>query len=482
MRPLRERRKTLPRGPSRSETLGQAVKNFLGFGRSSRPDDDPPRGDPKAAAARDPGSEDSFLTGDERVDATNLDLLLRTIAEVNSTIDIDRLLVSIVDKAIAVTRGERGFLLLREGSGATEPGIRVARDARGSDLPRDTRFSKSVATQVVSTRAPVRSMVNSDAEALELGRSVFDLKIRAVMCVPLKVRDGGTLGAVYVDSRVASREFTRADLAFFAAFADQATIALENARLVRDSLEKERMAQELRIANEIQRRTLPSKAPSVSGFDLHGYYQAATEGTGDSYDFVPLKDGRWGVVVGDVSGHGIGPALVTMSSRARLHAYLKLGLALGDAVTRLNVDMMAEVEDGMFQTLFVGIVDPKTGQLAFVNAGHPPPLLLRSADESFELLGRTGVAVGFVEGETYTPREDVELRPGDVLLAYTDGIVEARRGREELYGETRLRNVLLAHRGESAKEILQAVVASVKEFAADRVEDDLTLIVVKRLP
>ena len=407
-----------------------------------------------------------------------MNLLLATIAEVNSTLDLDQLLISIVDKAIAVTAGRARLLLLREGTG--EMTIRVARDNIGNDLPKETRFSTKITNQVETSALPVRSMVNSDAKALELSQSVFDLKIRAVMCVPLQARGGKPLGVVYVDSRVASREFTPADLKFFAAFGTQATIALEKARLLRDSIEKERMSQELRIAQQIQTRMLPREAPQVEGYQLYGTYAAATEAAGDFYDFMLVPGGKVAFIVTDVSGHGIGPALVTMASRARLRTYLGIGLPLGESVTRLNRTLREEVEEGMFQTLFVGLLDPKTGRLEYVNAGHPPPLLRREEARAWERLSLSGVAVGLSDEEVYEPRVAEPMRKGDLLLAFTDGVTEARAaGSEDLFGEERLCQLLLSKPGRGAKGVIDDVLAGVREFSGGRLGDDVTLLCVR---
>lgn len=453
------------------------MKSFSLFGRGSRGEDEPPK-PPSGERRAGPRPEDSFLTGDERADATSVNLLLATIAEVNSTIDLDQLLGSVVDKAIAVTRAERGFLLLREGSGDLV--VKVARDAAGNSLPKETRFSTKITQQVESSAQPVRSMVNSDAKALELSQSVFDLKIRAVMCVPLRARHETPLGVVYVDSRVQSREFTPADLKYFAAFATQATIALEKAKWLRDSIEKERMSQELRIAQQIQSRMLPRDAPQVEGFDFHGIYEAATETAGDSYDFKVLPGGKVAFVVTDVSGHGIGPALVTMATRARLRTYLGLGLGLGESVTRLNRSFRDETEEGMFQTLFVGILDPKNGDLEYVNAGHPPPLLRRRGAGEWEHLTRSGIALGLSDDETYEPLRVKPIAKGDFLLAYTDGLTEARPVfGEGIFGEERLCQLLLAREWNGAREIVDAVVEGVRQFSGGALNDDLTLLALR---
>jgi sigma-B regulation protein RsbU (phosphoserine phosphatase) len=458
---------------------------IFGFGRGSRgPAGDetpPPRvpQQPAQAAGAAGDSEDSFLTGDERTDAKNVSMLLETIAAVNSTIELDPLLVSIVDKAIRVTRSERGFLLLRDGD-ARELSVRVARDASGRDLPKDTRFSTKVVAQVEQSLQPVHSMVNSDAKALELSQSVFDLKIRAVMCVPLVEKGNKVIGAIYVDSRVVSREFTRPDLKFFAAFGSQAAVALENARLLRDSLEKERMAGELRVAHTIQKRMMPSGAPESAAFDIAGYYTPASEATGDSYDFIQLGQGKLAIAVGDVSGHGIGPALVTVSSRARLRAYLGLGVPLGEAVTRLNRDLESDVDAGMFQTLFLAVVDASTRSLQYVNAGHPPALLRRAKTGEWIECTKSGMALNFDASVTYQPSAPLQFEPGDVFFIYTDGITEAKNmASGELFGETRMRRVIDANHKRSASDICMEMVKSVTEFAHGKSADDVTLVAIR---
>ncbi|MBI3817772.1 MAG: SpoIIE family protein phosphatase [Planctomycetes bacterium] len=465
---------------------------IFGFGKGSRgagatpPPPSPGAGAQPSGDAPDDEHNDSFLTGDERTDGKNVRMLLAIVADVSSTMQLEKVLVSIVDKAMIVARSERGFLLLNDGDSdgenAGELTARVARDAAGKDLPKDTRFSTKVVSQVEETRKPMTSMVNSDARALELSQSVFDLRIRAVMCAPLLVKDK-FMGAIYVDSRVVQREFTKPDLKFFAAFAAQAAVALENARLLHDSLEKERMEGELRVAQQIQKRMLPQSAPVLDAFEIHGAYEPASEATGDSFDFIQLPDGNIAFSVTDVSGHGLGPAFVTMSSRARLRAYLGTGMPLGDAITQLNRDLMTDVEEGMFQTLIVVLLDVKNGRLQYVNAGHPPGLLRRANGGAFVELASGGAALGLIDTEVYKPSEFIEFHPGDVIVGFTDGITEGRPDNgTELYGDARLRDVIAAHADATAANLVGEIVQSVKSFCGGKSPDDLTLVAMRRRP
>ncbi|HET6203344.1 MAG TPA: GAF domain-containing SpoIIE family protein phosphatase [Planctomycetota bacterium] len=425
----------------------------------------------------DPMEASLLLTGEGSRDGRRLALLLQAVADVTSNLTLERVLDSIVDKSIALTRAERAILLLRDGKGLT---IRVARDAQGRDLPAPVQYSTTVAGRVVETGEAIRSMVGGRGEKLDLGQTVIDLRLRAVMCVPLRLRER-TLGAVYVDSRASEREFSKSDLAFFDALGVQIAVALENARLHADSLEKERMKAALRLAADIQRRLLPTVPPEIPGLDLQGAFLPAEETTADSFDFVPLPGGRVALVVGDATGHGIGPALVMATVRASLRAYFRLLDEPGEVVTRLNADLRRDLEEGMFFTAFLAVVDPGRGELRYVNAGHPPALL-RRAEGAVEALGKTGAALGLLDEEVYDAAGPIPLRAGDLLLAFTDGIVEARSPSGELFGDERLVESLARSDPGSARALLDRVLAGVREFSGGLLEDDVTLIAARVQP
>ena len=437
------------------------MKNFFGSQQRPRAPD---------------GGEDSFLTGDELRDRKNVQLLLEAIGEVSSTLSLEHLLTDIVDKSIELTRAERGLLLLSaEGGGLA---VRVARGGRREELIPPVQYSTTLAQQVAQSKKPLRKMVSSDSEAADLARSVFDLKLRAVMCAPLVVKEE-LIGVIYVDSRAAEREFSRADLSFFHALSRQLAIAIENARLVADSVEKARLEQELRIAAEIQRGLLPESFPEVAGIDLFGWYAPCDEATGDSYDFIPLEDGRLAFILGDVSGHGVGPALLAATARAGLRAYLRAIPDLGRVADCLHRDLREDLKPGMFMTFVLGIVDPKRGGFEYLNAGHPAPLLAREG-EPVRLLDGVEPAFGFRD-ETPARGLRANLRRGDALIVYSDGLLEARSPGGELFGEERLKAALGRLRTRPAREITEGIVGEILEFTGEKRGDDLTLLAL-RLP
>lgn len=424
-----------------------------------------------------------FLTGDSGVDQRTIQVLLEAIARVSeSQEDIGTQLRVIVDHSIEVTGAERGLLLVRGTDGTLD--VRVARSKEGEDLTDDLRFSTSIVKKVSEELEPVRATVNSEAEALDLGRSVFDLKLRAVMCVPLTTNVKGearATGVLYVDSRVATRQFSRRDLHVFAALARQISVTLENARLHLDSLEKIRLEQEVELASEIQRNMMPKVPDGLTGFELFGWYRAAEQTSGDFYDFQRTRDGRLAIVVGDATGHGVGPALITATAQAGMRAYLRTLSEPAELVTLLNQDLCERIEDGRFLTLFLAVL-ADSGEVSYLNAGHCDPLVWRkSTGEFVELAGRNP-ALGMIEDMEFERAEPLQMEAGDVLIAFTDGIIESRDPDrpDELFGIEGLKAAFLANVDKSTKDLTESVVEEALKLARGMREDDITVVVVRR--
>jgi serine phosphatase RsbU (regulator of sigma subunit) len=445
-----------------------------------------------ASADRDVGPPTTqFLTGDQGADRRTVQVLLEAIARVSEFRDLDELLIDIVDRSIEITGAERGLLLMRGAGEALEQ--RVRRTRGGETLDGDVRFSTTIAKRVLEEVVPMRATVQSESEALELGKSVYDLKLRAVMCVPLappeRQRGGNRVdaakpsGVLYVDSRAASRQFTQSDLSLFAALAQQISIALENARLHFDSLEKIRLEQSLELAGAIQRDLMPRVPEILPGYDLHGWYGPAEVAAGDFYDFLKVRGGKLGVVVGDVTGHGIGPALITASVQGSLNSYARMISDPGEIVTLLNDDIESKIDDGRFITLFLAAL-ASDGEVTCVNAGHAPPLIWRAATGDVEAISGGGPALGMLANESYVALEPRRLAKGDVLLIYTDGLIEARApdDKDNLFGEDGLRAAFAdtCARGLSAKDVTLHLVEAALSLAGGEREDDITVVVAKR--
>ncbi|MBL8862879.1 MAG: SpoIIE family protein phosphatase [Planctomycetes bacterium] len=443
----------------------------------------PSVGAPPAPPAR--ADSTAFLTGDDGLDRRTIEILLRGIAQVTESRDLEPLLVDIVDTSIDVTGAERGLLILSdERSGLS---VRVARARGKKPVEGQVRFSTSIVKRVLADLDPVRAQVSSDSEALELGTSVYDLKLRAVMCVPLVASEGpegsAERGVLYVDSKAATREYSQKDLSLFAALSQYIRIALQNARLHIVSVEKARLEQSLEIAAQIQRDLMAETPGDVPGYDIHGWYRPAEGTTGDFYDFVKMKGGRHGVFVGDVSGHGIGPALIMAEAKSALRQGLKLLDDPAAIVRSVCEDLGPRMEDNLFLTLFVAVLAPD-GTVKTLNAGHTPPLVWRARERKVEIIPGHAPAVGFVDDFPYEEGPRHALEPGDALVLLTDGLVEARSAEDPdvLFGEQRIQALLAQHAaaGLDAKGLVEALVAEVLRFAGGKRDDDMTLLVVRR--
>ena len=255
----------------------------------------------------------------------------------------------------------------------------------------------------------------------------------------------------------------------------------------RDNLmrEIERKNTELAIAAEIQQSFLPDTISQVEGFDVAAKSIMAKEVGGDFFDVIPfevipLRPGRMGVLIADVSGKGIPAALFMALSRivVRVNAtwfFDNPARAIHDA----NNLIAADSKGGMFVTLFYGILDHASHSFTYVNAGHNPPIVFHSNDSTFSELAATGIAMGVIPDAEYTAQEK-PLVPGDIVVLYTDGITEAMNAREEMFGETRLYDVIRQSDGLRADEILAKILHAVKEFTVDYPQsDDITLMVVR---
>ena len=449
---------------------------------------------PGSVASTASGSQDTqFLTGDARRDTASVEGLLDEIASISERVarvtgpgDLEALLAYIVDASVQRTGAERGLLVLPGVQGQLE--VRMARQRDGQVLAKDARFSTSAVKRVLETGQPIKDVFNSSSDAMDLGASVFDLKLRALMAAPLStgapVVGRGGQGVLYVDSKAATREFTAQDLAFFSALSRQIAVALESARLHIDSLEKARLEQSLELASAIQGGLMPRIPSNVPGFDLFGWYESAERTSGDFFDFVKVRDGSLGVVVGDVTGHGIGPALITASAQASLRSLLRLAEDPGQAMTMLNQDLSERSDEGMFVTLFLALLAPD-GSVRRVNAGHTPPLLYRAEGGEVSELRNDGPALSMIDDFEYIAGEPLLLAPGDALLAFTDGLTEARSkdDPEDMLGDDRLRDAFVkaARAGSTAREITEVIVKTVLEFSGGIREDDMTIVTVRRV-
>lgn len=415
-----------------------------------------------------------------------LALLLHLTQVFNSTLDLDEVLNRVMDEVITVLHAERGFVVLKNAAGGLE--FRVARglDQTTIDQPQ-FQVSRSVVEQVAASG---QAVLTSDAQADErfnLRQSVMILGLRSILCVPLKVKDQ-VIGAIYADNRLQAGIFTHADLELLITIASSAAIAVENARLYRLAVENARLEQELQMARRVQQSLLPREMPSLEGWEFAVHWKPAREVGGDYYDFITLPDGCLGVVIADVTDKSLGAALFVAFARSIVRANLDHAASPAEGIRRANELICQESNEGLFVTLFYAMLDPATGQLTYVNAGHNPPVLCRAGDAAGfggeqrpERLTGTGIPLG-VDGDSEYSERTIYLRQGDFLILYTDGATEAMNQQDEMFGLERLEHAAKKHCRGSAGDILESLEGMIYDFTSPRLPfDDLTLMVIRRI-
>jgi sigma-B regulation protein RsbU (phosphoserine phosphatase) len=255
------------------------------------------------------------------------------------------------------------------------------------------------------------------------------------------------------------------------------------ARSVRYAIERarrQRAEQELSAAGEIQRRLFPQGSPHLVGSDICGRCEPASSAGGDYFDYFPMCDRSLGIVVADVAGHGIGPALIMSETRAILRSLATTHSDAGEILTRANQVLSEDLHHNIFVALILICLDPTIGRLCYASAGHPG-LLLNSCGQVRARISSLDPPLGVIEDRRFATQACMSLDPGDTLLLYTDGIVECFNEREEQFGENQLVDTVAAMTEQSSRETIDEIFRRVHQFAADHAyQDDMTAVIVKR--
>jgi phosphoserine phosphatase RsbU/P len=306
-------------------------------------------------------------------------------------------------------------------------------------------------------------------------------KIGITAVVPMHIQQK-TKGMILLGERLRGGTYTQADLEFLYSLGNLAIISIENARLFKEAIEKQRMEDELNIAREIQQGLLPEKLPSISGFDIAALTIPSKEVGGDYYDAITRQNGEYILAIGDVSGKGTPAALLMASVQAALRALAPLCHSISQTTGQINDLTCANTRSGnKFITFFWGILDAQTRLFRFSNAGHNPPYLIRK-NGKIELLEDGGLILGIFRTTVPYAESSVTMSPGDVLVMYTDGVSEAMNQSGEQFTEELLESTLKESTHLSAKEIIQKVQRRLESHTQGTPQsDDITMLVLKAL-
>jgi serine phosphatase RsbU (regulator of sigma subunit) len=414
--------------------------------------------------------------------------LLEATALLHSQLPLDVVLGHMLDHSVSVTDADRGLLLESDTAGALK--VKLARRNGGVRLPPESVSPSQTAIQLaLKQQSPVitEDLAQADMD-LQAAQSIVAQRLRAVVVIPLygmtrantqesvvNVKRGDFLGILYLDSRRPAA-FSKLDRQILDALAADAASVLDNARLVERERERQRLEQEIDIARGIQQALLPRNFPDNPNFAVTGINFPCLAVGGDYFDVFPLSEGRTAFLIADVSGKGLGAAIVTTMLQGALSA-MTLGTDPARVFNHVNRFLCDHSEVGRYATVFFGILD-QDGHLEFINAGHPSPFLIRRgvAEEAFT---EGSYPVGLVPEAEYTAA-CLKLEPGDTLVLFSDGVTEAMDPDEQLFGVPRLKQVLTGQMECPLEQLQKCVLESVENFARGAHQaDDLTLLIVR---
>jgi serine phosphatase RsbU (regulator of sigma subunit) len=403
------------------------------------------------------------------VDLRELSLLSRLAETIGSAVDPDHIAGCVLDVIARPLRAEVGAVLPVSGS---RPVASIG-DAEAVD-------------RLVAEADPIvkrlRSADPDQGACADLGEPGPADGFGSILAAVVRTTRGPQ-GAIVLGRARDARQFDDPDRRLLAAVASQTAVALERATLQREILGRRSLDDELAIGRRIQRSLMPRRFPNLAGWEIAAAYESAREIGGDLFDTFLLRDqpGRLAFAIADVTGKGIPAAILMADARALIHAAADHSTGPAESLSRVNRVLVRERATSLFVTVAHGVIDGATGVLRLASAGHDPVHVLR-ADGSLEALEPTGRMIGMVD-EIAVRTDEVTIRPGDAIVAHTDGVTEARSPDGSFYGEERYTDLLRSLAGRSASEIVGAVTADVETYRdSAEASDDLTLLVIRRLP
>jgi phosphoserine phosphatase RsbU/P len=407
-----------------------------------------------------------------------LSALFEATRLLNSTLDLAELLELILKIARAEVSADRGtvFLLDKEHQQLWSI-VAMGLEKQEIRLP----FGQGVAGVVAVNGQPINV---EDAYTLPFFDKSFDQKFsyrtRSLLCLPIRHKggDGEIVGVIQLLNQKNGR-FTADDQDFLEKLSGHMAMALENARLHRAALEKQRMERELEMARGIQRSLLPEAPPVIPGYDLAVSNTPCFEVGGDYYDFLSLGPQTLLLVIADVEGKGVSSALVMSNLQATLRALITHLHSLEVLALSLNEMICNDTKSQKYLSIFLGLLDTRRNGLHYINAGHIPPILVNGDTGECQLLQAGGTVVGLFPDSEYA-RGSAKLKPADILVLCTDGITEPCNLEEEEYGSQRLADCVSRNRHRNAQQIVDAVHDEVNAFSLGGIHsDDKVLMVLK---
>jgi serine phosphatase RsbU (regulator of sigma subunit)/pSer/pThr/pTyr-binding forkhead associated (FHA) protein len=444
---------------------------------------------PEPAKAAEAGEDDGTTTVTSTLEAKDRQVLLeaapaeklRVLLDItnalSATLELEPLLPKIIEQLFTIFKqADRGFVVVRdEATGKLIP--KAIRTRRGKDET-TARFSTKIINQCIDHGQAILSEDAQSDSRFSMSQSISDFRIRSVMCAPLGVSQGKVFGVIQLDTQDRSKRFTQEDLQLLVAVSNQASLAMENARVHEELMRRERRDREMAFAKSVQKGFLPAALPSVPGYEFYAFYRAAQDIGGDYYGFTPLPGQEKLVVsVGDVAGKGVPAALLMARLSAEVRTAVLSEPSAAGAVKMLNQGLQQAGLLDRFVTYAQATLDFVHHKVDVVNAGHLPPIV-RRANGSLEELADgdlAGLPLGVMDDFEYQCVDTV-LNPGDTLLLCSDGVYDAMNTKGEPFGRERVLE-LLRKAGTSAVQQGKALLDAIEAYSAGRPQhDDITVV------
>ena len=413
-----------------------------------------------------------------RLGPAELAELLEVTRKLAAPFELSTMLSTVVDAGRRVLRADRGSVFLFD-EAKHELALTVATQLEPIRMPAD----RGIVGECVRTRAII-NVPDCYADPRfnqELDRRT-GYRTRCLLTLPLIDHDGRLIGVLQLLNKDGG-VFDEHDERVAAALAAQCAVALHRVQMMETRLLTEKLDREISVAREIQMSALPKQMPPIAGYEGAGIFRPTDQTGGDLFDFVRIADDQLILLMGDATGHGIGPALSATQVRAMVRVALRLGASLDDLYRQVNNQLVEDLPEDRFVTAFLGVLDAASHCVKYHSGGQGPLLHFRVATQEFEWHGPTTFPMGAWPQQDLDAAQSIELEPGDILGLISDGIYEYVNPDGALFGQERVAETIRQHQDKPMTELAELLLVAAREFGGTAPQaDDVTILLLRRLP
>ena len=406
-----------------------------------------------------------------------LNQILDVTRKLAAPFDLDTMLSEVVNAARSILDAERGTVFLYDEEN-DELVVKVATKLGTVRIPADKG--------IVGECAQKRILINvPDCYADERFNRAIDkqtgFKSRCMLTLPLIGYEDTLIGVLQILNKRGGT-FDDQDEYVAAALAAQAAVVLHRVEITEAMIASEKLDREITVARDVQMGTLPKSMPTVAGYDIGGTFTPTDQTGGDLYDFIPLNDEQLFLLMGDATGHGIGPALSATQVRAMLRVALRLGANLDDAFTKINNQLVEDLPDDRFVTAFFGLLDGATHTVRFQSGGQGPIMQFHAGKQRYDWYEPTTFPLGYMNQTDLPQARVIDMAPGDILGLISDGVYEYENEAGVQFGQDGLARVFDAHPGAPMSELVQLIMQAAYDHGGSVPQaDDITIVLIRRL-